>query len=214
MRTRGAGPRTTLPWKLYCDPWQGHMNLFSFCAAQGTTRQGLAMAARRAGEAECRAMCHMMLMTAGSRKLGAHRVPRDDAAEVRAHGCAAQHKPCISPYFNIGHAPSNHTPETQESPPAGRRLLADHPPERWDAGNPSTIRILAESTPKPTHNEQCSPSAARTAGRTVDAVVLERALPVDDQVGRVALQPLHQRPVACATQQPSHSPLHKPAPPR
>lgn len=31
-RTRGAGPRTTLPWKLYCEPWQGHMNLFSFCA--------------------------------------------------------------------------------------------------------------------------------------------------------------------------------------
>ena len=32
VRTRGAGPRTTLPWKLYCEPWQGHMNLFSFCS--------------------------------------------------------------------------------------------------------------------------------------------------------------------------------------
>ena len=32
----GAGPRTTLPWKLYCDPWHGHLNLFSFCASAST----------------------------------------------------------------------------------------------------------------------------------------------------------------------------------
>merc|ERR1719502_969274 len=35
-RDRGAGPRTTLPWKLYCEPWHGHMNLFS-AAFHGTT---------------------------------------------------------------------------------------------------------------------------------------------------------------------------------
>ena len=33
MRTSGAGPRTTLPWLLYCEPWHGHMNLFSACRA-------------------------------------------------------------------------------------------------------------------------------------------------------------------------------------
>ena len=37
MRTRGAGPRTTLPWLLYCDPWQGHLNLLSVWD-QGTTQ--------------------------------------------------------------------------------------------------------------------------------------------------------------------------------
>ncbi len=31
MLTRGAGPRTTLPCELYCEPWHGHMNLFSAC---------------------------------------------------------------------------------------------------------------------------------------------------------------------------------------
>ena len=36
-RTRGAGPRTTLPWLLYCDPWQGHLNLLSVWD-QGTTQ--------------------------------------------------------------------------------------------------------------------------------------------------------------------------------
>lgn len=35
-RTNGAGPRTTFPWKLYCDPWQGQMNLFS-AELNGTT---------------------------------------------------------------------------------------------------------------------------------------------------------------------------------
>lgn len=30
--TRGAGPRTTLPSLLYCEPWHGHLNLFSVCA--------------------------------------------------------------------------------------------------------------------------------------------------------------------------------------
>ena len=33
VRTSGAGPRTTLPWLLYCEPWHGHMNLFSACRA-------------------------------------------------------------------------------------------------------------------------------------------------------------------------------------
>lgn len=36
MLTKGAGPLTTLPWSLYCDPWQGQMNLFS-AAFHGTT---------------------------------------------------------------------------------------------------------------------------------------------------------------------------------
>jgi len=27
----GAGPRTTLPSALYCEPWHGHLNLFSAC---------------------------------------------------------------------------------------------------------------------------------------------------------------------------------------
>ena len=31
-RTSGAGPRMTLPSLLYCEPWQGHLNLFSACA--------------------------------------------------------------------------------------------------------------------------------------------------------------------------------------
>ena len=35
--TRGAGPRTTLPWLLYWDPWQGQMNLFS-APFHGTTQ--------------------------------------------------------------------------------------------------------------------------------------------------------------------------------
>merc|ERR1719359_2671735 len=29
---RGAGPRTTLPFSSYCEPWHGQMNLFAaFC---------------------------------------------------------------------------------------------------------------------------------------------------------------------------------------
>lgn len=33
----GAGPRMTLPWLLYCDPWHGHLNLFS-AGTHGTTQ--------------------------------------------------------------------------------------------------------------------------------------------------------------------------------
>ena len=40
MLTRGAGPRTTLPSALYCDPWHGHLNLFSFCTGTPGLRQG------------------------------------------------------------------------------------------------------------------------------------------------------------------------------
>ena len=36
-RTRGAGPRTTLPWELYCEPWHGHLNLLSV-ELHGTTQ--------------------------------------------------------------------------------------------------------------------------------------------------------------------------------
>lgn len=35
--TRGAGPRTTLPSLLYWEPWQGHLNLFSFCISTSTS---------------------------------------------------------------------------------------------------------------------------------------------------------------------------------
>ena len=38
-RTSGAGPRTTLPWLLYCEPWHGHMNLFSACARTPHARE-------------------------------------------------------------------------------------------------------------------------------------------------------------------------------
>merc|ERR1719188_1221866 len=36
-RDRGAGPRTTLPFSSYCEPWQGQMNLFED-RTQGTTQ--------------------------------------------------------------------------------------------------------------------------------------------------------------------------------
>ena len=36
-RDSGAGPRITLPSLLYCEPWQGHLNLFS-ALFQGTTQ--------------------------------------------------------------------------------------------------------------------------------------------------------------------------------
>merc|ERR1712117_258131 len=34
---RGAGPRTTLPFSSYCDPWQGQQNLFE-ALTHGTTQ--------------------------------------------------------------------------------------------------------------------------------------------------------------------------------
>ena len=36
-RLSGAGPRITLPSALYCEPWHGHLNLFS-ALFQGTTQ--------------------------------------------------------------------------------------------------------------------------------------------------------------------------------
>ena len=36
-RDSGAGPRITLPSSLYCDPWHGHLNLFS-ALFHGTTQ--------------------------------------------------------------------------------------------------------------------------------------------------------------------------------
>lgn len=43
--TRGAGPRTTLPSLLYCDPWQGHLNLLSVLL-HGTTQPAADLHAR------------------------------------------------------------------------------------------------------------------------------------------------------------------------
>eukprot|EP00976_Prorocentrum_cordatum_P095311 1190126-Prorocentrum_minimum.AAC.5 len=72
--TRGAGPRTTLPWKLYWEPWQGHMNLFSACRY---TEDRFFLAGSRnmpSGTISYFVLSYL-----------AHLVPGDDAAKMGAH---------------------------------------------------------------------------------------------------------------------------------